>query len=201
MLQVVPNIRLAAPRDAVRLREELGEAVAVDDAPTVLRFPKGGAPEDIPALERLDDGVDVLARGDQKDVLIVCVGVMAAVGVEAAALLARSGVGATVVDPRWVVPIPASLIDLSAAHRLVVTIEDGVRVGGVGTRLRQDLRAAGVDTALNEVGLPDAFLPHAERAELLEATGLTADAIARDIADHLAGRKLPAARPAVQRAG
>jgi 1-deoxy-D-xylulose-5-phosphate synthase len=201
MLQVVPNIRLAAPRDAVRLREELAEAVAVDDAPTVLRFPKGGAPEDIPALERLDDGVDVLARAEQKDVLIVCVGVMAAVGVEAAALLARSGVGATVVDPRWVVPIPASLIDLSAAHRLVVTIEDGVRVGGVGTRLRQDLRAAGVDTALNEVGLPDAFLPHAERAELLEATGLTADAVARDIRDHLAGTKLPAARPAsVQRA-
>jgi nucleoside-diphosphate-sugar epimerase len=118
---------------------------------------------------------------------------------EVAALLAESGIGATVVDPRWVVPIHASLIDLAAAHRLVVTVEDGVRVGGVGTRLRQDLRAAGVDTALNEVGLPDAFLPHAERAELLAATGLTAGQIARDIIDQIAGTKLPAAKPAVQR--
>jgi 1-deoxy-D-xylulose-5-phosphate synthase len=121
---------------------------------------------------------------------------MAAVGVDVASRLAEEGIAATVVDPRWVVPIPASLIDLSAAHRLVVTIEDGVRVGGVGTRLRQDLRAAGVDTALNEVGLPDAFLPHAERAELLAATGLTADQIARDVVDHMSGAKLPAARPA-----
>jgi 1-deoxy-D-xylulose-5-phosphate synthase len=196
VLQVVPNIRLAAPRDAVRLREELGEAVAVDDAPTVLRFPKGGAAEDIPAIERLDDGVDVLARGVRPDVLIVAVGAMAGTAVDVAARLADAGIGATVVDPRWVVPIPASLIDLAGAHRLVVTIEDGVRVGGVGTRLRQDLRAAGVDTALNEVGLPDAFLPHAERAELLAATGLTADQIARDVVDHMAGTKLPAARPA-----
>jgi 1-deoxy-D-xylulose-5-phosphate synthase len=196
LLQVVPNVRLASPRDAVRLREELAEAVAVDDAPTVLRFPKGGAPESIPAIERLEDGVDVLARGDHPDVLVVAVGVMAAVGVDVAARLADAGIGATVVDPRWVVPIPASLIDLAGVHRLVVTIEDGVRVGGVGTRLRQDLRAAGVDTALNEVGLPDAFLPHAERAELLAATGLTADQIARDIVDNMSGAKLPAARPA-----
>jgi 1-deoxy-D-xylulose-5-phosphate synthase len=196
MLQVVPNIRLAAPRDAARLREELTEAVAVDDAPTVLRFPKGGAPEDIPAIERLEDGVDVLARGVRPDVLIVAVGAMAGVAVDVASRLADAGIGATVVDPRWVVPIPASLIDLSAAHRLVVTVEDGVRVGGVGTRLRQDLRAAGVDTALNEVGLPDAFLPHAERAELLASTGLTADQIARDVVDHMTGTKLPAARSA-----
>lgn len=196
MLQMIPGIRIASPRDAATLAEELAEAVAVTDAPTVLRLPKGTVPEDFPALERLDDGVDVLVRGGQRDVLVVAIGVMGTTARDVASLLAEAGVGATVVDPRWVVPIPASLIDLSAQHRLVVTIEDGVRVGGVGTRLRQDLRAAGVDTALNEVGLPDAFLPHAERAELLESTGLTADAIARDILDQLAGTKLPAARPA-----
>jgi 1-deoxy-D-xylulose-5-phosphate synthase len=196
MLQVVPGIRLAAPRDAPRLAEELGEAVAVTDAPTVLRFPKGSVPEDIPAIERFDDGVEVLVRGAQTDVLLVSVGAMATIAIDVASLLAEQGIGATVVDPRWVVPIAASLIELAAAHRLVITIEDGVRVGGIGTRLRQDMRAAGVDTALNEVGLPDAFLPHGTREELLEASGLTAPRIAADIVAQMVGTKLPVARRA-----
>lgn len=197
MLQVVPGIRIASPRDGATLAEELGEAVAVSDAPTALRVPKGAVPADVPALERFDDGVDVLARADAEDVLIVAIGVMAAQGLAAARLLGERGIGVTVVDPRWAVPIAPSLIDLAARHRLVVTVEDGVRVGGVGTRLRQDMRAAGVDTALNEVGLPDAFLPHAERGQLLAEAGLTAEHIAADIVDQLAGTKLPAARPAV----
>ncbi len=196
MLQVVPGIRIASPRDGSTLAEELDEAVAVADGPTVLRLPKGAVPADVPAVERFDDGVDVLARSAAEDVLIVAIGVMAAQGLEAARLLGERGIGVTVVDPRWAVPIASSLIDLAARHRLVVTVEDGVRVGGVGTRLRQDMRAAGVDTALNEVGLPDACLPHAERGELLADAGLTAEHIAADIADQLAGTKLPAARPA-----
>jgi 1-deoxy-D-xylulose-5-phosphate synthase len=199
MLQIVPGMRIASPRDGATLAEELAEAVAVDDAPTVLRLPKGSVPVDVPALERLDDGVDVLARGAGADVLVVAIGVMAAQGLEVARLLADRGIDVTVVDPRWAVPIAPSLIDLAAKHRLVVTIEDGVRVGGVGTRLRQDMRAAGVDTALNEVGLPDAFLPHAERGELLAESGLTAAAIAGDIAAQLAGTKQPAAKPARER--
>ncbi|WP_375405537.1 1-deoxy-D-xylulose-5-phosphate synthase [uncultured Amnibacterium sp.] len=196
MLQIVPGMRLASPRDGATLAEELAEAVAVEDAPTVLRLPKGAVPADIPAIERLRDGVDVLARGDEPDVLIVAIGVMVAQGLEVARLLADEGIHVTVVDPRWAVPIAPSLIDLAATHRLVVTIEDGVRVGGVGTRLRQDLRAAGVDTALNEVGLPDAFLPHAERGEILAESGLSAPAIAADIVAQLAGTKQPAAKPA-----
>ncbi|MGT2426895.1 1-deoxy-D-xylulose-5-phosphate synthase [Amnibacterium kyonggiense] len=199
MLQIVPGMRIASPRDGATLAEELAEAVAVDDAPTVLRLPKGAVPVDVPALERLDDGVDVLARGDGADVLVVAIGVMAAQGLEVARLLGEQGIDVTVVDPRWAVPIAPSLIDLAARHRLVVTIEDGVRVGGVGTRLRQDMRAAGVDTALNEVGLPDAFLPHAERGEILAESGLAADRIAADIHDQLAGTKLPAAKPAPTR--
>ena len=199
MLQIVPGMRLASPRDGETLREELEEAVAVRDAPTVLRLPKGSVPAAIPALERTDDGVDVLARGDGEDVLLVAIGVMAAPGLEVAALLGQQGIAVTVVDPRWTVPIAASLIDLAARHRLVVTVEDGVRVGGVGTRLRQDMRAAGVDTGLNEVGLPDAFLPHGERAEILAESGLSADRIAADIAAQLAGTKLPAAKPAPTR--
>jgi 1-deoxy-D-xylulose-5-phosphate synthase len=194
MLQVVPGIRIASPRDGATLAEELAEAVAVQDGPTVLRLPKGTVPPAVPALERLEDGVDVLARDERTDVLLVAVGVMAQQALEVAALLEPEGIGVTVVDPRWAVPIAPSLVELSAQHRLVVTIEDGVRVGGVGTRLRQDLRAAGVDTALNEVGLPDAFLPHAERAEILAEAGLTPQQIARDIIDQMHGAKLPAPR-------
>ncbi|HEY8317354.1 MAG TPA: 1-deoxy-D-xylulose-5-phosphate synthase [Amnibacterium sp.] len=196
MLQIVPGIRIASPRDGATLAEELAEAVAVQDAPTVLRLPKGTVPAAIPALERLEDGVDVLARGTREDVLVVAVGVMADQALEVARLLEPQGIGVTVVDPRWAVPIAPSLVELSAHHRLVVTIEDGVRVGGIGTRLRQDLRAAGVDTALNEVGLPDAFLPHADRGEILAEAGLTPQQIARDIVDQMRGAKLPAARQA-----
>ncbi|PCN47582.1 1-deoxy-D-xylulose-5-phosphate synthase [Curtobacterium sp. 'Ferrero'] len=202
LLQVVPGIRIAAPRDAATLREEFREAVAVDDAPTVLRWSKGQVGPDIPAIRRLDDGVDVLREpsDDQEpDVLFVAVGSMVPVALEAAALLEAQGIGATVIDPRWVVPIPASLIDLSRDHRLVITVEDGVRVGGVGTRLRQDLRAAGVDTGVNELGLPDEFIDHASRSEILQDVGLTAQAIARDVIDQVVGTKVPQAKPARSR--
>ncbi|RPE75159.1 MULTISPECIES: 1-deoxy-D-xylulose-5-phosphate synthase [unclassified Frondihabitans] len=195
ILQVVPGIRIAAPRDGTRLREELREAVAVTDAPTVIRFPKGEAGDDIDAVERLDDGVDVLARGDRPDVLIMAVGPMARLGLDVAARLASQGIGATVVDPRWVVPVPRSVVDLAAQHRLVVTLEDGVRVGGIGTRVRQDLRAADVDTAVTELGLPDEFIDHASRAQIFDAAGLTAQAVARDVTAMVLGSKLPVARP------
>ncbi|MFJ7287009.1 1-deoxy-D-xylulose-5-phosphate synthase [Curtobacterium sp. NPDC098951] len=199
LLQVVPGIRIAAPRDAATLREEFREAVAVDDAPTVLRWSKGQVGPDIPAIRRLDDGVDLLrspSSDQEPDVLFVAVGSMVPVALDAAALLESQGIGVTVVDPRWVVPIPASLIDLSREHRLVITIEDGVRVGGVGTRLRQDLRAAGVDTGVNELGVPDEFIDHASRSQILEDVGLTAQAIARDVIDQVVGTKLPQAKPA-----
>jgi len=195
ILQVVPHIRLSAPRDAIRLREELGEAVAVTDAPTVVRFSKGNVGTEIPAVRRLPDGVDVLSEASRKDVLIITVGPMAEIGLEVAARLGDQGIGATVIDPRWVVPVPKSVITLAAKHRLVVTIEDGIRVGGIGTRIRQELRAAGVDTALNELGLPDEFLQHGSRAEILEEAGLTPQQIARDVVEQVLGSKIPVARP------
>ncbi|TFC81059.1 1-deoxy-D-xylulose-5-phosphate synthase [Cryobacterium sp. TMS1-20-1] len=195
ILQVVPNIRLAAPRDSVRLREELAEAVAVEDGPTVLRYPKGTVGLEFEAIRRLDDGVDVLQEATQQDVLIVTVGPMAALGLDVADRLAAQGIGATVVDPRWVVPVPRSIITLAAAHRIVVTIEDGIRVGGIGTRIRQDLREAGVDTAVTELGLPDQFLDHGTRAQILERVGLTPQAIARDVVAMVLGSKIPNARP------
>ncbi|AWR21371.1 1-deoxy-D-xylulose-5-phosphate synthase [Aurantimicrobium photophilum] len=195
ILQVVPHIRLAAPRDATRLREELAEALAVDDAPTVIRFPRGSVGADIEAVRRCDDGVDVLLEAAHKDVLIVAIGAFATLGLEVAARLAQQGIGATVVDPRWVVPVPTSIIDMARDHRLVITLEDGVRVGGIGTRIRQDLRSAGVDTAVDELGLPDEFLDHGTREEILAEAGLTAQDIARDVVAQVLGSKIPVARP------
>ena len=195
LLQVVPNIRICAPRDATRLREELGEAVVVEDAPTVVRFSKGSVGTEYDAVRRTPDGVDLLREAPHRDVLIVTVGPMAKLGLQVAERLAAQGIGATVIDPRWVVPVPVSVIELAAQHRLVVTIEDGVRVGGIGTRIRQDLRAAGVDTPVTELGLPDQFLDHGSRDHILEQVGLTPQAIARDVVAQVLGSKIPVARP------
>uniref|UniRef100_UPI0026257D72 transketolase C-terminal domain-containing protein n=1 Tax=Microbacterium sp. TaxID=51671 RepID=UPI0026257D72 len=196
MLQLVPNIRIAAPRDAERLREEFREAVSVSDAPTVVRFPKGSVLPDLPAVERLDDGVDVLARGGAEDVLLVGIGPMAHIAMDVATRLRAQGIGATVIDPRWVIPVQPSVIDLAAAHRLVITIEDGIRVGGIGTRVRQVLREAGVDTAVDELGLPDEFIAHATREQILEDAGLVASKIAQDVVAQVLGTRIPIARRA-----
>ena len=195
ILQVVPHIRLAAPRDAKRLREELQEAVGIDDAPTVIRFPKGSVAPELEATRRTTDGVDVLAEAPHQDVLIVAVGPMAHMAMDVRARLADQGIGATVVDPRWVVPVAPSIVEMARNHRIVVSIEDGIRVGGVGTRIRQELRAAGVDTAVDEIGLPDEFLDHASRGEILESTGLTSQHIARNLVAQVLGMKVPVARP------
>ena len=181
MLQVVPGLRLAAPRDASRLRELLREAVAVDDAPTVVRFPKGPPPTDIPAIERVG-GVDVLARSATPEVLVVGVGSMATTAMETAALLTAQGIGTTIVDPRWVKPVDPALIDLARGHRLVVTIEDNGIVGGVGASVLQALNAAGVTTPVQIHGIPQEFLGHAKRAVILERIGLTPTALASAIA-------------------
>ncbi len=195
MLQLVPHIRIAAPRDATRLRETLDEAVAVEDAPTVIRFPKGEVGPDLPAIERRADGTDVLVRGASEDVLLVGIGPMAHIAVDVAERLAAQGIGATVIDPRWVVPVAPSVVELASRHRLVITIEDGIRVGGIGTRIRQVLREAGVDTAVDELGLPDEFIGHASRGQILADAGLTAPKIAQDVVSQVLGTRIPVARP------
>lgn len=194
MLQIVPGIKLSSPRDANVLRELLNEAVEVRDRPTVIRFGKGTAGTVIPAISRTSDGVDILKQSAAKDVLIMSVGAMATTALHVADLLAAQGIGATVIDPRWVVPVPKSVVEMSAEHRLVVTIEDGIKVGGIGTRVRQDLRDAQIDTALTEIGLPDEFIDHATRNEILEDAGLTAQAIARNIVAQVVGSRIPHAR-------
>ncbi|MCB1273494.1 MAG: 1-deoxy-D-xylulose-5-phosphate synthase [Leucobacter sp.] len=197
VLQVVPGIRIAAPRDVPSLREVLAEATRIDDGPTVIRYPKGPAGTPIPALRRLEGGVDLLHESTDgpADVLFVGVGPMSRIAVEAAKLLEREGISATVVDARWVVPVADAVVELARDHRLLISIEDGIRVGGVGTRIRQALRDAGVDTAVSELGLPDEFPEHASRAELLEQAGLTAERIAATVAEQVRGTRIPIARP------
>jgi len=187
---VVPGLRMAAPRDAATLREELREAVAVTDGPTIVRFPTGSLPPDLPAVRRVGtaaldgsdgSGVDVLAEGPTNDVLLVTVGAFAQVGVDVANRLAQQGYGVTVVDPRWVRPVSPALRGLAASHRLVVVVEDGVRAGGVGSAVAQALRDDDVVIPVREVGVAPGWYPHGSRNEILADLGLTAPDIARDI--------------------
>jgi 1-deoxy-D-xylulose-5-phosphate synthase len=190
LLGMVPGIRVAAPRDAVTLRQELREAVAVDDGPTVLRFSKGSVIEEIPAVECLG-GVDVLrvpAEAENRDVLLAVVGAFGKVGLAAAERLAAQGIGVTVVDPRWVLPVPGAIVDMAADHRLVVTLEDCGRHGGFGWSLATALRDAEIDVPLRDLGIPNRFLHHASRGEILTELGLTEQGIARRITEWVAGR-------------
>ena len=181
LLSAVPGVRIAAPRDGETLRLELREAVAVGDAPTVLRWSKGSKSPDIEAIER-NDGYDVLAQGPSKDVAIVTVGPMAAVGLEVATALAQRGIDATVLDPRWVIPVADDLTDYLSEFGLVVTIEDGLRLGGVGSALSQAIRDTGALTPTREIGVPSVFPQHGSRDEVLRECGLSADLITDDIA-------------------
>ncbi|MBG6181099.1 1-deoxy-D-xylulose-5-phosphate synthase [Arthrobacter sp. CAN_A1] len=199
MLQIVPGLHLAAPRDATRLREELREAVAIGDAPSVVRYSKGAVGAEVQAIDRLDDGVEVLARrpsgSSNNDVLIVSIGAMSELALDVSNRLGAQGISSTVIDPRWVLPVRQSVIKMAAEHRIVIVIEDGVRAGGVGSRIRQEMRAVGVDTALNEVGLPVEFLDHGTRSEVLERVGLTARKVAQDVVEQVLGTRVPVARP------
>jgi 1-deoxy-D-xylulose-5-phosphate synthase len=185
LLQLVPGIALAAPRDGRRLRELLDEAIDVSDGPTVVRFPKGAVTPDIDAVQRIGR-TDVLVRQGAEDVLVVAVGSMASVGVEVAARLADHGIGVTVVDPRWVLPVDDAIVDLARRHRFVLTVEDNGRVGGVGTRIAQTLRDADVRTPLRDAGIPQHFLDHATRSSILAQIGLTAQNLARIAVEEIA---------------
>ncbi|OBH86965.1 1-deoxy-D-xylulose-5-phosphate synthase [Mycobacterium scrofulaceum] len=183
MLGIVPGMRVAAPRDATRLREELGEALDVNDGPTALRFPKGDVGEDIPAIERRS-GVDVLAvpaAGLNHDVLLVGVGAFVPMALEVAKRLHNQGIGVTVIDPRWVLPVSAGVLELAAQHKLVVTCEDNGVSGGVGSAVSAALRSAEIDVPCRDVGLPQRFYEHASRGELLAELGLTDQDVARRI--------------------
>jgi 1-deoxy-D-xylulose-5-phosphate synthase len=177
---IIPTMRVAAPRDASRLRETLREALDVSDAPTAIRFPKGAVSKDIPAFERRD-GVDVLYRGESADVLLVSIGAMAAIAVEAASQAYREGVGVTVIDPRWVKPIPESLITMARRYKSVVVLEDGIKHAGIASSISEAFREAGLSIAIHSIGIPLEFIEHSKRSEILDDLGISAQKISRDI--------------------
>lgn len=182
ILQCVPDLRIAAPRDADQVRAQLREAVEVDDAPTVVRFSKGAVGPSVKAVGRVG-GMDVLRRADtaRPDVLLVSVGALAPMCLEIADLLDAQGITTTVVDPRWVKPVDEAMAPLAEQHRVVVTVEDNSRAGGVGSAVAQALRDAGVDVPLRDFGIPPRFLDHASRKEVMAEIGLTAPDIARQV--------------------
>jgi 1-deoxy-D-xylulose-5-phosphate synthase len=179
---IVPTLHLAAPRDSARLKEVLREAISISDAPSVIRFPKGAVPADIPAFERRD-GIDVLYRGESADVLLISVGAMATMAVEAASQAYREGVGVTVIDPRWVKPLPKSLITMADRYKSVVVVEDGIAHGGIASALSEMFRSAGLETPIHSIGVPLTFIEHSKRSEILSDLGITSQNIAREIVE------------------
>ena len=185
ILGVVPGLRIAAPRDEPTLRAELAEAVDWAQGPTVLRFPKTPLGDDVPALRHVD-GVDVVAEPAPDvdvDVLVVAVGATAPDVVDAAEAVRQAGYTVRVVDPRWVQPVPPAIIELARSAGLVVTVEDGVVAGGVGSRVSQAVRAAGVDTPTREIGVPVVFPDHGKVADVRVAVGLTVQDVGRRIVE------------------
>ena len=179
---IIPTLHVAAPRDGARLKETLNEAVAISDAPSLVRFPKGAVIEDIPAFERRD-GIDVLYRGESADVLLVSVGALAHVAVEAASQAYREGVGVTVIDPRWVKPLPVSLITMAQRYKSVVVLEDGSRHGGLASTISEMFRDAGLLVPIHSIGVPLEFIEHSKRSEVLNDLGITAQNITRSVVE------------------
>jgi 1-deoxy-D-xylulose-5-phosphate synthase len=196
LLQLVPGLHLSAPRDATRLREALATALAVENAPTVIRYSKEAVPADLDPVDSRH-GVDVLMRTEQPRVLVVGIGQLASMAVSVGQRLSDQGIGVTVVDPVWVLPVNPALVELAAEHELVITLEDNGVVGGCGARLAQALRFAEVTTPLREFGIEQRFLDHASRGELLEELGLTPQAIARYAVEAVVQRESQPAESAV----
>ena len=185
---IIPTMHVAAPRDGARLREVLAESIQITDAPSMLRYPKGEVIADIPAFERRD-GIDVLYRGESADVLLVSVGAMAAMAVEAASQAYREGVGVTVIDPRWIKPLPQSLVTMATRYKSVVVLEDGIRHGGIASTISEMFRDAGLQVPIHSIGVPLKFLEHAKRGQILSELGITAQQISLNIVEWSASLK------------
>jgi 1-deoxy-D-xylulose-5-phosphate synthase len=190
ILQVVPGLRLAAPRDAEQLRAELREAVEVSDAPTVIRYPKGTAVPVVPSIDQVG-GVDVLYRAEPRtlggdDLLLISFGALADTCVSVGRQLAERGVGVSVVDPRWIKPINETLIRMAEQCRLVLTVEDNVRSGGCGAAFNQALCDRGVRVDCVNSGIPARFLAQGSRSQVLHEAGLDPGHLTREILCRLA---------------
>ncbi len=179
---IVPGLRFAAPRDAQRLSDALQTAVTVSDAPTMIRYSKGKLPDPIEAVATQDD-VDLLRCDKPRDILMIGYGAMAGLALKVAARLARQGLGVTVADPLWALPVSPAVVRLASQFSLVVTVEDGMVVEGLGSHLEQAMDAAGVRVPMRQFGVPQEYLPVGSRSQLLEQLGLTDQQIARAVTE------------------
>jgi len=177
---IVPGLQISAPRDGSRLRELLRESVLISDGPSVIRFPKGAVIPDIPAFERRD-GIDVLYRGESADILFISVGALAHIAVEAAAQAYREGVGVTVIDPRWVKPLPKSLISMAGRYKSVVVLEDGIEHGGIASTISELFREHDLTIPVHSIGVPLKFFDHAKRNDILAEIGISVQSITRSL--------------------
>ncbi len=177
---IVPNMHVGAPRDGARLKEILRQSVAIHDAPSMIRFPKGAVPPDIPALERIS-GTDILHRGASKQVLLISVGSMASMAVEVANLAKEQSIEITVVDPLWVKPISPDVIAMCGQYGTVVVMEDGIKHAGIASTISEALREAGSNCTLHSIGIPLEFIEHSKRNEILEDLAITPAEIVQQI--------------------
>jgi 1-deoxy-D-xylulose-5-phosphate synthase len=178
---IVPNMRVGAPRDGARLKEILRDCVAISNAPSMIRFPKGAIPADIPALERVS-GVDLLHRGASKKVLLISVGAMAGMALEVAQIAKERSIEITVVDPVWVKPISPAVIAMCADYSTVVVLEDGIKHAGIASAISESLRESGSNCSLHSIGVPLEFIEHSKRNEILDDLEITPAAIVQQIA-------------------
>ena len=178
---IIPNAHVSAPRDAIRLRELLDECISISDAPSIIRFPKGAVAPELPAFERRD-GIDILYRGESTDILLLSVGAMAAIAVDAAAQAYREGVGVTVIDPRWIKPLPTqSLLSMAQRYKRVVVLEDGIKHAGVASTVSELFRDHGLETPIHSIGIPLEFIEHSKRNEIMEDLGITVQNVTRQL--------------------
>ena len=182
---IVPKMHVGAPRDGARLKEILRACVAISDAPSMVRFPKGAVPADIPALERVE-GIDILHKGAARQVLIISVGSMAGMAIEVAQLAKTQSIEITVVDPLWVKPLPKSLLTMCADYDTVIVVEDGIKHAGIASTISEALRESGTKCSLHSIGVPLEFIEHSKRAEILEDIAITPEAIVLQISGWVA---------------
>ena len=177
---IVPTLHVAAPRDGARLRETLREAIAISNAPSLVRFPKGEVHADIPEIERRD-GVDVLYLGQNSDVLLISIGAFAHLAIDAAAQAALSGVGVTVIDPRWVKPLPIAIVEMAHRYKRIVVLEDGIRHGGIASTVSEMVRDADISVPIHSIGVPLTFIEHSTRTQILQDLGITVAEVSASI--------------------
>jgi 1-deoxy-D-xylulose-5-phosphate synthase len=178
---IVPHMHVGAPRDGARLKELLRQCIAIDNAPSMIRFPKGPIPADIPALERVD-GIDILHRGGTNQVLVISIGSMASMALEVAQLAHQQSIEITVIDPLWVKPMSSNVTALCAKYSTVVVMEDGIKHAGIASTISESLREAGSQCSVHSIGVPLEFIEHSKRNEILEDLKITPAAIVQQIA-------------------